>query len=188
MIDYKKLSGRSTSSEIIPGTTKRFFWASFNDILVCPRAAGLGSATTFSEMVDITDDITFDVDKGFVQIYQTRDSGSFKFESKGERDMSGMGGTYTFKYPGTDSEALGMMRQLRNDQGVILAEMVNGRLMLLGSERFPIEPKVSFMSGKNESEYLGLEVVFDVFESYLQIYKGTVTMSAIGGTYTEPVS
>lgn len=186
-MNYNQLTGRNRTQEIIPGETKRWFWASLEDILTLPSVAKLSDTiTSFSELVDILDDIIFKSGtptKGWVSIYQTRDSGNFKFESKGERDMAGMGGEMNSKYPGSDSEALGMARQLRSDTGLVLRELANGDLILAGSRAFPVEAKIGFMSGQNESGYLGMELKFDYFNPWIVKYKGAVTMSATGGTF-----
>lgn len=177
-LNYTGLTGRQGVEDNIGGLTKRFFFAPKSYFTTISKTKDLDDPTaTVDELSEISADHVFAVGKGFHTAYCTRDMGEVKYAGAGERDGRSIPGKATFFTPGLAIANLGQLRMLKNDELIILAELADGKLLQLGSERFPAEVRISEGgSAKNESGVRGMMIEVDFFESGPQIYTGALTL------------
>lgn len=175
------IAGPNGLSQNVGGTTKRFFVAKKSDFTAIIAKAEMDDAvppTNPSELIEIDGDHTFGATKGFIEVYNTRDSGNVETSYNTERDTNGMKVVYKLKHPGLNAATLGKLVLAMNDQLICLVEMVDGKIFQIGTERFPAELKMKFMSGQNESGYRGCEIEVTGFETTPIIYSGVITMAS----------
>lgn len=175
---YTGVTGPNGLNDNIGGLTKRWWFAPKSEFLSIAAALDFKDAvvgSTPSELVDISDDHTFDTGKGFITGYCTRDRGVMKATVVGDRDGRGSKMTAELFVPGTNATTLGQLRMIKNDSGIWLLEGADGIIYQAGSERFPCEATVEFDVAKNESGVRGTKISLDWFESFMTIYSGTIT-------------
>lgn len=175
-LTYTGLTGRNGVEDNIGGLTKQFWFAPKSYFTTIAKTKDLSDATAvLAELSEISDDHVFASLKGFHKCYCTRDMGEVKYTGAGERDGRSMPGKGTFFVPGLNISNLGVLRMLKNDELIILAEAADGKILQLGSERFPAEVRVSEGgSAKNESGVRGFMIEVDFFESGPQMYTGVI--------------
>lgn len=176
VLAYVGLTGRNGVEDNIGGTTKQFWFAPKSYFTTISKTKDLSDGTaTLSELSEISDDHVFAVGKGFHKNYCTRDMGEVKYTGAGERDGRSIPGKATFFIPGLSINNLGILRMLKNDELIILAEAADGKILQLGSERFPAEVRISEGgTAKNESGVRGFMIEVDFFESGPQMYTGVI--------------
>ncbi len=177
-LTYTGLTGRTGVEDNIGGLTKRYWFAPKSYFTTIAKTKDLSDATaTLAELAEISADHVFAVGKGFHVNYCTRDMGDVKYTGAGDRDGRSIPGKANFFTPGLAINNLGIMRMLKNDELIILAELADGKIVQLGSERFPAEVRISEGgSAKNESGVRGMMVEVDAFESGPQIYTGVIDL------------
>lgn len=173
---YTGLTGLQGIEDNIGGTTKRFYFAPKGYFTTIQAVKDLsdGTATT-TTLAEIAADHVFASGKGFHVCYCTRDMGEVKYTGAGERDGRSIVGKGTFFVPGMKNTNIGQLRMMKNDELIILAEMADGKVLQLGSARFPAEVRVSEGgTAKNESGVRGFMIEVDAFESGPQLYTGAI--------------
>lgn len=175
-LTYDDITGLNGLEDNIGGISTRVFWAPKSWFATIGAVADFATATTASELVEISTDHTFTTGKGFLEIYSTRDKGKDEIATVGERDGKGSLNKGKIFNPGVNVAKLGQYRMMKNDSGIWLFELSDGVLIQLGSNRFPAEQSVKFDTAQNESGVRGTEIEVTAFESFIQVYTGAVTM------------
>jgi hypothetical protein len=176
-LTYGGLQGPNGLEDNIGGLTKRFWFAPKSYFTTIQAVKDLSDGTaTSTTIAEIASDHVFASGKGFHVCYCTRDMGEVKYTGAGERDGRSIVGKGTFFVPGLKSSNIGQLRMMKNDELIILAEAADGKVLQLGSVRFPAEVRVSEGgTAKNESGVRGFMIEVDAFESGPQIYTGAIT-------------
>lgn len=173
-MNYVNLNGPSGGADNMGGTKQALYFApiSYFDTIAKPDPA----ATTLAGTVDIVDDHTFLTGKGWHKLYCTMDKGSLEAMVQGDRD----GRSYVQKskafYPGSESEAHGLISQAKNDRFIVLIEMPDGKMIQQGSADFYAEITAKFSTGTNSGGVRGYEIDVESMAPRNYVYKGVVTL------------
>jgi hypothetical protein len=177
-LELVHLLGPDGTTINIGGLTQRIWVAPigwFSSIAKKKELNDSPAPTDPAELINIDDDHTFILGKGFVQIYNTRDKGKVEYKNNEERDTNGATTEASIMHPGVSASVLGVLTIAENERLIALFEFVDGKRMQVGSERFYAELKFSFDGGNNESGYRGVTIKIKGFESSFQLYNGTIT-------------
>ena len=163
------------------GVTQKYYVAVKGDILTLPDIQrDPNQASTNIEVNTIVDDILFDVDKGFIEVYSTKDTGKLTYESVGGKDGKMLMGKFEAFYPGDDNEASAKVKILKNNQLVILVEEMDGTIKLLGSvKQYADLDSFSKTTGNISGEEVrGFKLEFQQYEVWEMFYEGIITLLA----------
>lgn len=162
----KKQQGNS------PGTKKRIYIARTSDFtaLQVPVGAGAGDG----DMVEIATAHTFPVTKGFTEIYCSFDTGDLTADMVGERDSRIWNPKLVCQHPGIYKEFLELANWVKDEDFIVLVEMMDGTVIQLGADGTECDIQVSMGSGKNSGGYKGFTISIEGFGTPF-IYTGVIT-------------
>jgi len=155
------------------------YFTSIAGLLPIEGDAPLVLAASAKEAGEITADHTFNVGYGFAKFKAVQDKNGLESAMLGEKGGKVFENKLTVIVRGTDSETIGALRLLKNEQLIILArEAGTGRYRQLGHSRFAAE--LSEATPKIAPEYEGENGVTFVFSDKnvvaAPIYTGAITM------------
>lgn len=176
-ITYADLLG-PTGDNNIGGTKQFFLWAPKDDFTTIAKVPN--PPVNMNDLVEIADDHTFPIDKGFVKIYCTMDRGELNENIQGERDGYSYKAEAKAFYPGDDATALGTFAQMKNQQGIVLIPLIQSdgseKYMQIGIEDLWAEVKGNFGAAKNAEGVKGTELMIESNQPVPYIYSGNVTL------------
>lgn len=166
----------------IGGIETKVYWAPLADVCQLPEPKDLDAASSFSDLVTISTDITFKSGKGWHEMYITPDTGSVNDESVGEVDGKSFKNKFVGFHPGTRAEMLGWARWANNTNLVFLVPEADGQVRLLGSKQFPAKVEVMNPStGEATEARKGTQMEFSCPRvSPAPIYSGAIDLADSG--------
>lgn len=109
--------------------------------------------------------------KCMIKVYCTQKKGTVKSDAVGDWDGIGKKTTTSVFIPGIDAKVLGTVRLIECSNGIVFAQMSDGTIMQIGSERFPAKAKGSFDSSDNEG-VRGTTITFETYERLIEYLPG----------------
>jgi hypothetical protein len=161
----------------IPGTIPIAYFAIKSDIDNFP--ALVSSPSTLGEHGKLESSVGFTfLQNGFFKIYGTEGSGKLSSEPQGEMDCKSFLNKYTFRYPGTTAEALGLCRQLNNSDAAFLVKAADGTVHMIGHETLRAVVAANVDSGDARTSSKGVTIEIScTHEAPIPIYEGDITLA-----------
>lgn len=156
-----------------PGTKKRVFVAPRRLItsLAAPAATGTGNGDT----IEITGNHTFGASDGFIELYTTMDTSELTAETVGDRDSRSLNAKLECFHPGLYKEVMEFANWVKDDEFIVLVEMLDGTVIQLGSDGLECDITAKHGSGKVSGGGKGTTFTVEAFGP-IYIYSGTITM------------
>jgi len=155
-----------------PGTKKRVFVAPSSSFLAlqAPIAAGAGDGDT----IEIGTDHTFNVGFGFTELYTTMDTSELTAETVGDRDSRSLNTKLECFHPGLYKEIMEFANWVKDDEFIVLIEMLDGTVIQLGSDGLECDITAKHGSGKVSGGGKGTTFTVEAFGP-IYIYTGVIT-------------
>jgi hypothetical protein len=142
--DYTELLGPNGTEDNLGGIITRLYYCPVSDLDTIQEPDE--SLSTFVNQADLATISSAHVPasgKGFIEMYNTQNSGSIKYSPQGERDGFSIKVVLEFFYPGSEPEFYGFIRKAKNDRFIWLATQPNGTTIhQIGSNLFPAYLKI----------------------------------------------
>jgi hypothetical protein len=152
---------------------------------------GFKTTNAAGDSVTIDGSHTFQEGKGFIQVYSTQDTATFKLDPVGERDGRGKKATGEFFNPGNSKVAAEFDRIIKNRSCIVLVQTPEGTTLQFGGKGLGLEVLGSWDSGKNSGGRRGFMYKVEGYQNGLQFYEGDIVrpdgskINAVTGVVTQ---
>jgi len=120
----------------------------------------------------------FNTGKCMIKVYCTQKKGTLKSEAVGDWDGIGKKTSVSVFIPGMDAKILGTVRLIECSNGIFFSQMSDGKIMQIGSERFPAKAKGSFDAADNEG-VRGTTIMLETYERLIEYVPGLNFVPAV---------
>lgn len=169
--------------EANPAGVAQYFYAAvvtdFDSIADITRT--YAAATDNADLVNISADHTFPIDKGFHKIYITQGTGKISHNQSGGVD--GMSAINKFEcfLPGDEDIVNAIIRLLQNNSLIILVPLLDGKFRQVGSE-LVYAKMVSYEGDSGDlkgSTVRGTKITIEDVDQYIKQYSGVITEATV---------
>ncbi|MBA3899389.1 MAG: hypothetical protein H0X62_04125 [Bacteroidetes bacterium] len=169
--DYQNLLKRLRDNE--PGTKKKVFIAPRSAFETLSKPAA--NPANAGDHLRIAADHVFKVGEGFTVLYTTLDTGKLLAEKIGDRDSRGKNIKFEGKHPGLYAEAAAYEDDAKNDEHIVLVEILDGTVVQLGSDGLECDVTGTYDSSTVSGGYNGWMFLIESFGK-LFFYEGAIEL------------
>ena len=172
----KKKRGQNNAG----GPKSRLYLAHVEDFLVIEKPIDRLTATAVEELVIVSNDHTFDVDDGFLEIDTAQTNSMISEELVSNGPDSGVKKINAeFIFPGSEEEVAGFELEWRYADVIILYPTLAGKIIQIGTEEIPARIEGAFKTGSLDSPEAGTAFTITAYNSSLLFYNGVITKKTI---------
>lgn len=174
-MDYPDMLGPDGSENNMGGTELFIFFASHGDI----KTFGLPPAAPANpeDAYDITTAHVMNTGKKFTKLYVTADTSEVEAALSGEIDGKSFAPLLKFFHPGSSKKLIAMINKSKNDKFVFLIPLADGRIVQLGSAKFPAYMGGSLKTGTISGRGKGAEFEVKAWQPDIVTYSAAIPLT-----------
>jgi len=161
--------GASVAS-VAPGLIDELYFAPIENFLAIPDLpTGVTDIDVFGL---ITDPFTFTAPKGFLKISDVQpNTGKFMAADQGGQGFGNMKISAEVQTVGYNSKMVNAINQLKFQPGIALVKLMNGKVMVIGTEKFPAYIKQDYDSATNQDTGInGVKISVEAVQPHILTY------------------